>query len=181
VLFGGRQATPKCHLSAICQQLLEDLCVRMRGNDTGSNSGVSAGRVQYGEDGLPHAGRPSGAPASSPRMYDRASRVRCANSGTRSCLCEHSPLRSLRSEARGPRAQHRLIEYPRRRCGWFVPSRHPDVWLTNRLPAVRGLASERGVSVRVSPWCGSKEARAPNPEIRHAHCGSYTPARGKGT
>jgi hypothetical protein len=55
----------------------------------------------------------------------------------------------------------RLIEYPRRRCGWFVPSRHPDVWLTNRLPAVRGLASERGASVRVSPWCGSKEARAP--------------------
>ena len=65
----------------------------------------------------------------------------------------------------------RLIEYPPRRCGWFVPSRHPDVWLTIRLPAVRGLASERGASVGVSPWCGSKEARVPNPEIRHAHLG----------
>jgi transposase len=36
------------------------------------------------------------------------------------------------------------------------------VWLKYRLPVVRGLASERGASVRVSPWCGSKEACAPN-------------------
>jgi hypothetical protein len=35
------------------------------------------------------------------------------------------------------------------------------------------LASERGASVRVSPWCGSKEARAPNPEIRHADRGLH--------
>ena len=52
VLFGGRHATPKC-LSAICQQLPEDLCVRMPGN----------GRVHYGEEGeLPHAGRPQRRP-----------------------------------------------------------------------------------------------------------------------
>src|SRR4051812_30382741 len=62
----------------------------------------------------------------------------------------------------------RLIDNRLTGCGWSVPSSHPGVWLTNRLPVVRGLASERGASVRVSPWCGSKEARAPNPEIRHA-------------
>ena len=67
----------------------------------------------------------------------------------------------------------RLIGYPPWRCGQFVPSRHPDVWLPSRLPVVRDLASERGASVGVSPWCGSKEARVPNPEIRHAHLGPY--------
>ena len=34
----------------------------------------------------------------------------------------------------------RLIDTGGRRCGCPVPSRDPDVWLTNRLPVVRGLA-----------------------------------------
>jgi hypothetical protein len=50
-------------------------------------------------------------------------------------------LSTVRADAALDARPIRLIEYPPRRYGWSVPSRHPGVWLTNRLPVVRGLAS----------------------------------------
>lgn len=44
------------------------------------------------------------------------------------------------------RTHHRLIVYPPRRCGSVRSVERSWRWLTNRLPVVRGLASERGAS-----------------------------------
>ena len=77
------------------------------------------------------------------RDYPTTGSLRVLSRNRRRGLARNGPLGAAMELPGGcrRRAPTRLIEYPPRRCGWFVPSRHPDVWLTNRLPAVRGLAS----------------------------------------
>jgi hypothetical protein len=97
--------------------------------------------------------RPSGLFGySDTRTCERSVRVRA---GAPAAHHGQSVLSTARADAVTSSRPNRLIDTGPTRCGRSVPSRHPDVWLTNRLPAVRGLASERGASVRVSPWCGS--------------------------
>ena len=94
------------------------------------------------------------------------------------------------------RTRSRLIEYPPWRCGWFVPSRHPDVWLTSRLPVVRGSGfrtrcQRQGVAVvwlergaSAEPWNQTCPPRSLHPRTKGAvmavmigvdpHKGSHT-------
>jgi hypothetical protein len=88
--------------------------------------------------------------------------------------CFHVTYAIRRVGQRSRHARSRLIVYPPRRCGSVRSVERSWRWLTNRLPVVRGLASERGASRQgfAVAWLERGVNAGPAvAEIRHADHG----------